>query len=111
MQDMMDEGGCSSRAPYALMVYGDQMEPEFKEGAVIIVDPDQPYGHGAYVVADYEGEVYFRRFEIREQQAYLIADNSKHPEIKLISTYNVRGVITQQSRNRKLGVERARHYI
>ncbi len=109
--DMMDEGGCARRAPFALMVYGDHMEPEFKEGAVIIIDPDYPHTHGSYVVADYEGEVYFRRFEVRDEQAYLIAENPKHPEIKLVSNYRIRGVVTQQARNRKLGLPKAKHYV
>ena len=110
MHNSHDEGGCSSRAPYALMVHGDYMQPEFLHGTIIIVDPDHPHSHGSYVVADYDDDVYFRKLEIREQQAYLVPLNDQHPEIKLVKEYQIRGVITQQARNRKLGVKKAKHY-
>lgn len=111
MQGDFDKGGCEARAPYVLMVEGDIMEPEFQEGAVIVVDPALPHTHGAYVVADYEGETYFRLFELRDNQQWLIATNDNHPNIKIESELKVRGVVTQQARNRKMGIKKARHYI
>ena len=36
----MDGSGCASSEPFALRVLGDSMEPEFKDGCVIIIDPD-----------------------------------------------------------------------
>jgi len=111
MKNDFDKGGCEARAPYALMVEGDIMEPEFQDGAVIIVDPALPHTHGAYVVADYEGETYFRLFELRESQQWLISTNEKHENILIEKTLEVRGVVTQQARNRKMGIKKARHYI
>ena len=111
MQNNLDPGGCEARAPYVLMVLGDEMEPEFQDGAVIIVDPALPHTHGAYVVADYQGETYFRQFELRDNESWLVATNDKHQDIRIEGTLEVRGVVTQQARNRKLGIKKARHYI
>jgi len=111
MQKDFDKGGCEARAPYVLMVEGDIMEPEFQDGAVIIVDPALPHTHGAYVVADYDGETYFRLFELRDNETWLIATNGKHDDIKVETKLEIRGVVTQQARNRKLGIKKARHYI
>ncbi len=111
MQNDFDKGSCEARAPYVLMVEGDIMTPEFQSGAVIIVDPALPHTHGAYVVADYDGETYFRLFELRDNQPWLIATNEEHDDIKVEKTLEVRGVVTQQARSRKLGIKKARHYI
>ncbi len=106
-----DSGGCTSRAPYALQVLGNSMEPEFQDGAVIVVDPDFPSTHGAYVIVDYEGETYLRQFIVRENARFLCALNGDYPEIPLLNAFLIRGVVTQQARRRKLGVMRARHYV
>ncbi|HED16983.1 MAG TPA: S24 family peptidase [Gammaproteobacteria bacterium] len=105
-----DEGGCSARAPYALQVLGDDMEPEFMDEAIIIVDPNVPLFNKAYVVIDYDGETTFRQFVVREEKHYLIAlkDGSA---VELSSEYNLRGVVTQQARSRKNGLKKARHYV
>jgi SOS-response transcriptional repressor LexA len=87
------------------------MEPEFMDGCIIIVDPDHPYGDGAFVVIDYDGETTFRQFVIREGQKYLVALNEGYPEIEITKEYTIRGVITQQARNRRRGMKRAKHYV
>jgi len=106
-----EASNCASRAPYVLLVTDDSMEPEFKENAVIIVDPDYPHTHKAYVVVDYNDDTYFRQFQMREGKMYLTALNSNYPEIPVEKEYTVRGVVTQQARNRKNGVKKAIHYI
>jgi len=35
----MDLGGCGSSEPFALQVTDNSMEPEFKAGCIIIIDP------------------------------------------------------------------------
>lgn len=106
-----DDGGCAARAPFALRVIGTSMEPEFRDGAVIIVDPDHPYGDGAYVVVDYGGETTFRQFTVREGRKYLVALHPDFPDVEITQAYKIRGVVTQQARNRRLGLKRARHYV
>lgn len=106
-----DISACASNAPYALQVLGDSMEPEFKEGAVIIVDPSVPLHHGAYVVIDYQGETTFRQFVVREDKHYIIALNPDYPDVLITEEYKIRGIVSQQARNRRLGVDKAIHYL
>lgn len=102
---------CASNAPYALQVLGNSMEPEFRDGAVIIVDPDVPLHHGAYVVIDYQGETTFRQFVVREDKHYIIALNKQYPEVLISEEYNIRGIVSQQARSRKLGIKKTIHYL
>lgn len=106
-----DISACASKAPYALQVLGDSMEPEFKDSAVIIVDPGIPLHHGAYVVIDYQGETTLRQFIVREGKHYIIALNDNYPEVELVEDYTIRGIVSQQARNRRLGVPKAIHYL
>ncbi len=106
-----DVSACASNAPYALQVLGDSMEPEFKDGAVIIVDPSIPLHNKAYVVIDYQGETTLRQFVVRGEDHYIVAGNDKYPEVQLTEEYNIRGIVSQQARNRKLGINKAIHYL
>lgn len=106
-----DISACASKAPYALQVLGDSMEPEFKDGAIIIVDPGVPLHHRAYVVIDYQGETTFRQFVLKGDKHFIIALNDKYPEVELTEEYTIRGIVSQQARNRRLGVPKAIHYL
>ena len=106
-----DVSACASNAPFALQVLGNSMEPEFKDGAIIVVDPSVPLHHGAYVVIDYQGETTFRQFIVRDDKHYLIALNDNYPEVLITEEYKIRGIVSQQSRNRKLGIKKAIHYL
>ena len=106
-----DVSACASKSPFALQVLGDSMEPEFADGAIIIVDPSIPLHHGAYVVIDYKGETTFRQFVVRDDKHYLVALNDKYPEELITEQFNLRGIVTQQARNRKLGIKKAIHYL
>ncbi len=106
-----DISACASNAPFALQVLGDSMEPEFRHGAIIIVDPSVPLHHGAYVVIDYQGETTFRQFIVRAEKHYLVALNDNYPEVLISEEYNIRGIVSQQARNRKLGIKKAIHYL
>ena len=103
--------GCSAKAPYALQVLGDSMEPEFRDGAVIIVDPNLPPFHGAYIVCDHNGETTFRRYVERDGRRFLVAVNEGYADEELNESFSLRGVVTQQARNRRNGLKRAKHYF
>jgi DNA polymerase V len=47
---------CSGAEPFALMVLGDSMAPEFVEGEVIVVEPEGLATDGSYVIAQVEGD-------------------------------------------------------
>ena len=72
---MGDEGGgCASSEPFALRVMGDSMEPEFKDGCIVIVDPASAAAHGAYVIAEHQGDYIFRQLLIAENRVASKAD-------------------------------------
>lgn len=113
MKEMMGEdiSACASNAPFALQVLGDSMEPEFQDTTVIIVDPAIPLHHAAYVVIDYKGETTLRQFIVREEKHYLVALNDNYPEVLIEEEYNIRGIVSQQARSRKLGIKKTIHYL
>ena len=57
------ESTCSTNSePYALQNIGNMMSPEFSENCIIIVDPAMPIHHQAFVIIDYNDELYFRQY-------------------------------------------------
>ena len=61
IQDINEASNCAGAEPYALMVLGDSMMPEFKEGEIIVVEPSGLAKDGSYVVAFVNGEYIFRQ--------------------------------------------------
>ena len=57
---------CSSGEPYALMVLGDSMLPEFENGDIIVVEPEGLARDDSFVVAFHNEEYTFRQLLIRE---------------------------------------------
>ena len=97
-------GGCSSNdvEPFALMVMGDSMSPEFVDGTIIIVDQSAPCGPGAYAVIDYQGETTFRQYVERDGKKFMHAVKGDEEDIELVEKYKVRGVVIQQKLRRKV---------
>ena len=104
----MDDSGCGSSESYALRVLGDSMEPEFKDGCIVIVDPAGVLENGAYVVARHEGEYIFRQLEIREGHYRLLALNPGYPELEIAGLDAVAGVIVQRAGTRR---SEHKHYV
>ena len=51
----MQENSCGAE-PFALRVIGDTMAPEFKDGCIIIVDPEGVVSDGCFVLAQHGDE-------------------------------------------------------
>ncbi len=88
---------CGSE-PFALRVIGDSMEPEFKDGNIIIIDPDAVVSDGAYVFAvdGIDGDEYiFRQLRIEDEKHTLVPLNKNYPEIPISGLEQVHGVIIQ----------------
>ncbi len=51
-----EEPGCSGGESFALRVLGEDMLPEFREGDIIIVEPDGALRDGCFVLARPDGE-------------------------------------------------------
>jgi len=89
---------CSGGEPYALMVLGDSMAPEFVEGEIIVVEPEGLARDGAFVVAEVAGEPIFRALAKRGDGWQLCPLNPAYSAIDLPSLDAVRGIVIQKSR-------------
>ena len=112
MSKLMDsktlfQNTCATNSePYALQNIGDMMMPEFSENCIIIIDPSMPIHNKAYVVIDYENELYFRQYIEEENKKILRCLNSKYEDIELNNAFEVRGCIVQQKQRK----EKSLHY-
>jgi SOS-response transcriptional repressor LexA len=100
LTDMNSE--CGSSEPYALQVTDNSMEPEFPKGCIVIVDPSGSCLTGQFIFVEYDGVRWFRKFEMIDDEKYLIPINSDYPEIKLDNSYDVIGIIVQKNVKRKI---------
>jgi len=101
---MLDEhhSSCSESEPFALRVVGDSMEPEFKDGAIIIVDPAGVLENGVYVIAAQGEEYIFRQLVVEGVEMSLRALNDAYPRLPLSDGANdIKGVVIQQAGRRR----------
>lgn len=89
---------CSSAEPFALMVLGDSMEPEFVEGEVILIEPEGLATDGSFVLARLNGEWIFRQLVRHGAGWCLQALNPAYPPADIPGLDEVKGVIIQKSR-------------
>jgi DNA polymerase V len=94
----MDLGGCSAGEPFALQVIDNSMEPEFKKGNIIIIDPTGLATDGAYVLAMVENGYIFRQLVIENNQHFIqpLHEDYQHEKCE-ISLDAIHGVIVQQT--------------
>ncbi|MFM2067556.1 MAG: hypothetical protein RLZZ584_2465 [Pseudomonadota bacterium] len=55
--------GCSGGEPIALQVLGDTMLPEFRDGDIVVIEPDGALGEGSFVLAQVEDDWQLRQLE------------------------------------------------
>jgi len=97
----MDLDSCSSSGKLALQVLDNSMEPEFKKGRVILIQPDGAFEHESYVLAMVENGYIFRQLLIENGQWFLcpLHEDYLH-EKRPIEKEAIRGVIVSQSGTR-----------
>lgn len=89
------DDGCSGAEPFALRVLGDDMAPEFREGEIIVVEPDGDLRDGRYVVAQVDGAWWFRQLRRTGDGWSLHALRDGLPVLPLPDLSGVRGVVIQ----------------
>jgi len=89
---------CSAAEPFALMVLGDSMEPEFVEGEVILIEPEGLATDGSFVLAKLDGEWIFRQLEKQGAGWRLQALNPAYPSADISDLGAVKGVVIQKSK-------------
>ena len=96
------QSSCSTNSePYALQNIGDMMSPEFSENCIIIVDSSMPIHNEAYVIIDFNDELYFRQYFEENGRKFLRCLNSSYTEIELNNNFEVRGCIIQQKQRKQ----------
>ncbi len=99
---------CQSAEPYALMVLGDSMQPEFNDGEIIVIEPDGLCKDGSFVIADdVAGEPIFRQLRQTADGWQLQALNPAYPVVPLASLSAVKGVVLMK---KSPGKPRAKKY-
>ncbi len=91
-------GDCSGAEPFALVVLGDSMAPEFVEGEVIVVEPEGLAADGSFVVAEVGGEWTMRQLAKSDGGWVLRPLNSCYPATALADLSSIRGVVIQKSK-------------
>ena len=96
MKEFGEAAACGGREPYALMVLGDSMEPEFNEGDIIVIEPDGNVTDGSYIIAYQNDEYIFRQLRIDGKEWFLQALKSGYEREPISGPEVIKGVITQK---------------
>jgi DNA polymerase V len=89
---------CASGEPYALMVLGDSMLPEFEEGEIIVVEPEGVARDGSFVVAFANDEHIFRQL-VRHPEGWMLRPlNTLYPNIPIDGLDAVKGVVIMKKK-------------
>ncbi len=86
---------------FALKIKGDSMEPEFKEGEIVIVNPHVEAKSGDYVVVkNDEEEATFKQLKVYGETTVLHPLNPKYPDIELKKRvkYHIVGKIVEKKK-------------
>lgn len=97
---------CTDAEPFALRVLDNSMEPEFRRGCIIIIDPTGRATDGSFVLVEGEKDVLFRQLAKTADGWRLVALNTWYPSSAEVAEdlSNVMGVIVQRA-----GVRRSYH--
>jgi SOS-response transcriptional repressor LexA len=103
-EPMLEGTGCAMHEPFALQVLGLDMEPEFPDKCIVLVEPTASCRSGMYVFAEVEGVRWFRQYRRDGNGAErLIALNDAFPDIALNGLeWKVLGVIIQRNIRRRI---------
>ncbi len=99
IQDVNEASNCASAEPYALMVLGDSMLPEFEEGEIIVVEPSGLVKDGSFVVAYVNDEYIFRQLVQHPEGWMLKPLNPIHPNIPIDADLEaIKGVVIMKKK-------------
>jgi DNA polymerase V len=104
-------GACGDAEPFALMVLGDSMEPEFVEREIIVIEPEGLAREGSYVVALHNGEYIFRQLIKRDAGWALHALNPAYPDQPIASLSEVRGVVIMKKKPGRPSKSGKKYYV
>lgn len=92
------QGSCAANELIALQVIGDSMEPEFKHGAIVIIDQDAVIRDRVYVLVMIEGGLVLRQLLMEDKRCIIQPLNETYAhERQEVPQTAIRGVIVQQT--------------
>ncbi len=105
-QPRLEPATCTEAETFALQVLDDSMQPEFRRGCIIIIDPTGHARDGSYVLArSGEGHVFRQLVELGDGQWQIQALNPAHTDTAPVKLpQDIAGVIVQRA-----GVRRRYH--
>ena len=107
-QTRLEPATCKEAEPFALRVLDDSMQPEFRSGCIIVIDPTGRATDGSFVLANSaseEGPVFRQLCKSNDGTWMLRALNENYPETESLENLDaVEGVIVQRA-----GVRRSYH--
>jgi len=89
---------------FGLKIKGDSMEPEFKEGEVVVISPTAKAENGDYIIVkNHEEEATFKQFKRYDNTKILHPLNSKYNDIILNKDkeYRIVGVVMEKKKRYK----------
>ena len=98
IQSVNEASNCSGGEPYALMVLGDSMMPEFEQGEIIVVEPSGLVKDGSYVVAFVNEEYIFRQLVQHADGWMLKPLNPLYENIPVADVDVAKGVVILKKR-------------
>ena len=98
------ESSCAEKEPFALQVLGNDMEPEFPDKCIIVIEHANSAKPDSFVVAEVEGSRWFRQYkQDSDGREYLQACNPLYPEINLQNVeWKIEGIIRQKNERRNI---------
>lgn len=95
LMEMLETSIELKKHTFAIRINGDSMEPDFREGSMIVVEPDMKPESGDYVVAKTSGtEVTFKQLIKDNGDWYLKPVNDRYP-IKPLGNAEIIGVVRE----------------
>ncbi len=92
------QGSCAASELIALQVIGDSMEPEFKDGAIVVIDQDAVIRDRVYVLVMLEGGLSLRQLRIENDRYFIQPLNEAYMhERQEVEQSALKGVIIQQT--------------
>lgn len=96
-----EDPGCGGGEAFALRVLGEDMLPEFREGDIIIVEPDGGLKDGCFVLASPGGDWMLRQL-VRRAGGWTLrvlnpAACTTLPELEVADLSAVRGLVIQKA--------------
>jgi SOS-response transcriptional repressor LexA len=94
-EEWVEAGGPAGPRAFILRVEGRSMEPDFKPGDKVVIDPDMPWKSGDFVVAKRTNDKAVSLKQLSEEggEAYLYATNPDWPDrvLKITEEWQVYG--------------------